>query len=81
MDLPDTMEVGISVQRGIVVNDNVDTLHIDTTTENISGNKDTLFEGLESGVTFDTSGGKECFLLVHGSERHTVLLVATRSEC
>jgi hypothetical protein len=37
-----------------VVNDNVDTLDIDTTTKDVGGDKDTLLESLEGSVSRDT---------------------------
>lgn len=48
------MEVAVCISRSIVVDDDVYTLHIDTTTEDIRSNEDTLFELLERGVPLDT---------------------------
>ena len=53
-DVPDTMEVTVSVSRAVVVDYNVDTFHINTTTENIGSDKNTLLECLESSVAVDT---------------------------
>jgi len=41
------MEVGISIPRQIVVDCQVDTLDVNATTENVSGNADALVELLE----------------------------------
>ena len=50
----DTVEVRISISGKIVVDCEVDTLNIDTTAEDISGDTDTLVEVLELLVAFDT---------------------------
>lgn len=51
------MKVAVSIRRAIVVDDDINTLDVDTATEDISGNKDTLLEIFESGISVDT--GKE----------------------
>jgi hypothetical protein len=51
----DTVEVGVGVGGQIVVDSQVDTLDIDTTTEDVSGNTDTLVEFLEFLVALDTA--------------------------
>jgi len=48
------MQVAVGVGRSVIVDDNVDTLNIDTTTKDVRGNKDSLLESLESRVTFDS---------------------------
>jgi hypothetical protein len=48
------MEVRVGISRKIVVNGQVDTLNINTTTENISRNTDTLVEFLKLLVSLDT---------------------------
>lgn len=48
------MKVRVSIAGKIVVDSQVDTLNIDTTTEDISGDADTLVELLELLITFDT---------------------------
>lgn len=50
----DTVEVGVSLSGQIVVDGQVDTLDINTTTEDISGNADTLVELLKLLVALDT---------------------------
>ena len=50
----DAVKVGVGIGGEIVVDGEVDTLDIDTTTEDVSGNTDTLVELLELFVTFDT---------------------------
>lgn len=54
VDLPDTMQIAVCVRGAVVVDNNVDTLNIDTTPENVGSHQDTLFERLESGVPADT---------------------------
>ncbi len=49
------MEVAVSVGRAVVVDHDVNTLHIDTTAEDIGCNKDTLLERLERRVAGDTT--------------------------
>tara|TARA_R110002033_G_scaffold142132_1_gene180549 strand:- start:279 stop:434 length:156 start_codon:yes stop_codon:yes gene_type:complete len=48
------MEVGIRIGRKIVVDCQVDTFDIDTTSKNIRGNANTLLEVLESLVALDS---------------------------
>jgi hypothetical protein len=48
------MEVGIGIAWKIVVDGQVDTLNINTTTENVSGNANTLAKLLELLITLDT---------------------------
>lgn len=50
----DTMEVGISTIWEIVVDGEIDTLDINTTTKDVCGNADTLVEILELLVALDT---------------------------
>jgi hypothetical protein len=59
----DTVEVGIGVSGKIVVDGKVNALNIDTTSEDVSGDTDTLVEFLELLVAFDTmfeSVGETC---------------------
>ena len=48
------MQVGVGITGEIVVDGQVDTLNIDTTAEDISGDTDTLVELLELLVALDT---------------------------
>lgn len=50
----DTVQVGIGISRHVVVDGQVDTLDIDTTTEDVGGNADSLVELLELLVPTDT---------------------------
>lgn len=52
--LPDTVKVTISVRWAIIVDDDVNTLNVNATAENVSGYKNTLFEGLEGSVTVNS---------------------------
>ena len=49
----DAMQIGIGILRNVVIDDDVNTLDIDTTAEEIGGNEDALAEILEHLVTFD----------------------------
>jgi hypothetical protein len=51
----DTVKVGVGVTRKIVVDGKVDTLDINTTTEDVGSDTDTLVEFLELLVTLDTA--------------------------
>lgn len=48
------MEVGVGVTGEIVVDGKVDTLDINTTSENVGSDTDTLVELLELSVALDT---------------------------
>lgn len=50
----DTVEVRISITGKVVVDGEVDTLDINTTTEDVGGNTDSLLELFEVLVTTDT---------------------------
>lgn len=50
----DTVQVRIGIGRHVVVDGQVDTLDVDTTTEDVSGNADSLVELLELLVSTDT---------------------------
>lgn len=49
------MEVAVSIAGSIVVDNDVDTLDIDTTTEDISRYKDALLKCLEGSVSLDAA--------------------------
>lgn len=48
------MQVAICVTRGVIVDDDIDSLDVDATAEDVGGDKDTLLEVLELRVTGDT---------------------------
>lgn len=48
------MKVGVGVRGKIVVNGQVDTFNVDTTSKHVGGNADTLLEVLESLVALDS---------------------------
>ena len=50
------MQVRVGISGQVIVDGKVDTLNIDTTTENIGGDTDTLVEFLELFVALDTGG-------------------------
>lgn len=49
------MQVAVSIRWAVVVNDDVNTLYVDTTTENICRNQNALLESLECGVSLDAN--------------------------
>ena len=51
---PNTVEVAVGVRRTVVVDDDVHSLDVDTTTEDIGGNQYPLLEGFERSITIDT---------------------------
>jgi hypothetical protein len=51
----DTVQVGVGIGGKVVVDGQVDTLDIDTTTEDVSGNANALVELLELLVALDTA--------------------------
>jgi hypothetical protein len=53
-DEPDTVKVRVGISRRVVVDNDVDALNIDTTTEDVSRDEDTLLERLELLVPRDT---------------------------
>lgn len=72
------MKVSISRVWEIVVDGQVDSLDIDTTTEYISCDTDTLVEVLEFLVTLDTSGLLVCKEVMGSSKNIPLLLTDTR---
>ena len=56
-DVPDTMEIAVSVRRAIVIHDDIDALNINTAPKDVRSDQDTGFEQLESLVTFDSTTG------------------------
>ena len=48
------MKVAVSVGRAIVVDYDVDTFNINTTTEDICGDEDTLLKRLEGSISTDS---------------------------
>ena len=57
-DIPNTVQVAICVTRSVIVDDDIDSLNVDATAEDVGGDKDTLFEVLELRVTGDTTTTK-----------------------
>jgi hypothetical protein len=53
-NLPHTVQVAVGIPRAVIVDHNVDTLNIDTTTKDIGGYENTLLEGFERSVARDT---------------------------
>lgn len=49
------MKVAVGIRRAIVVDDDVDTFDIDTTTEDIGGDEDTSLESFEGLVALDAA--------------------------
>lgn len=49
------MQIAVSIRWAIVIDNDVHAFDIDTTAEDIRGNKDTLLERFECGVPGDTT--------------------------
>ena len=47
------MKIAIRICGRIIVHDDIDTFNVDTTTEDICGNQNALFEGFKCGVPAD----------------------------
>ena len=47
------MQITVSIRWTVIVNDDIDTFNINSTTEYIGRNQDALFERLECGVSTD----------------------------
>jgi len=52
---PNTMQVAICVPRSVVVDDDIDSLNVNTTAEDVGGDKYTLLEILELRITGDAT--------------------------
>lgn len=48
---PHTMQIAVGIRRRVVVDHNVDTFHVDATTEDVRRDEDALLKGLEGGVS------------------------------
>ena len=52
---PDTVKIAVCIRRAVVIHNNVNTLYIDSTTEDVCRYKYTFFECFESSVPVDTT--------------------------
>ena len=52
------MQITISVRRAVIIDDDVHSLDINTTAEDISSDQYTFLEGLEGGVSADSIEGR-----------------------
>lgn len=52
--VPHAVKVAVGVSGAVVVDNDIDTLHIDTTTKYVGGHQNTLLERLERSVARDT---------------------------
>lgn len=48
------MKIAIRISWAIIIDHNIDTFNINTTTKNIGCNKNTLFERFKSGISINT---------------------------
>ena len=81
MTLPNTMQIAVSIRRTIVVDNDIDTLYINTTTENISSNENSFLKCFEGGVSADTVENVSLRFIRINRKSPTVLLVPDLSEC
>ena len=64
--IPHAVKVAVGVSGAVVVDNDIDTLHIDATTKYVGGHQDTLLERLEGGVASNTV---QCMSQVTHNER------------
>lgn len=48
------MQVAIWIRRAVIVHNNIDTLHINAPTKNVSRHKNALLESLESSIAINS---------------------------
>jgi len=53
-DIPNTVQITVCIRRTIIVNDDIYSFDINTTTKDIRGDKDTFFKSLECRITTNT---------------------------
>jgi hypothetical protein len=53
-DIPNAMQITVCIRRTIIVNDDIYSFDVNTTTKDIRGDKDTFFKSLECRITTDT---------------------------
>lgn len=63
----DAMQVGVGITRHVVVDSQVNSLNVDTTTKHVGGNANALIELLELLVTLDTT-----WLSASGKQRRSL---------
>ena len=67
------MQVGVRVFRHVIIEHDVDLLNVDTSAKDLSGDQDTVLEGLETFVDLDSVGIISIwrsFLTFHPTEFH-----------
>jgi hypothetical protein len=55
--VPNAVQITIGIRRTVIVDDNVDSLNVDTTTKNIRCDENTFFKCLKGSVAVDTDRG------------------------
>lgn len=75
------MEVTVRVRRAIIVDDDIDSLYIDTTTKDICRNKYPLLKRLEGGIAVDSDGLRGQGAHQVKSAYLTVLPAEGQNEC
>jgi len=50
------MQVAVCIRRAIIINDNINSFNVDTTTKDVRGHKDALLECFEGGIAANTKG-------------------------
>lgn len=51
--VPNAVQIAVRIWWAVIIDDDVDTLNIDATAEDIGSDKDSLFESLEGAVAVD----------------------------
>ena len=57
LHIPNTVQITISVRRAIIIDDDVHSLDINTTAEDISSDQNTFLKSFEGGVSADSIEG------------------------
>ena len=69
------MQITIGVRRTVIIDDDVHTLNINATAEDISSDQNTFFEGFEGGVSADSIEGRNFKDIASTKKLHEPLLL------
>jgi len=54
--VPNTVQVAVCIRRAIIINDDINSFNVDTTAEDVSGNKDAFLECFKGRIATDPRG-------------------------
>jgi hypothetical protein len=72
-DIPNVMQVAVCIARGVVIDNDIHLLNVDTATEDVSGDEDALLKVLELGVAGDADDEVRQDAHQMSQDCHTVL--------